>query len=110
LFEMQVIGFGGTARPESGVHVIESCCCGHAVYSGYTCPGKLFDVDQWDGSDIFMIWPLPRYIMITEEVRSFLKRGRYTGIKIRKLSEIPPTIAGTLTPGNIADYRSTELE
>jgi hypothetical protein len=66
-------GWGGMARPESGIQLLEQCeHCGRSVYSGLTHPEALIDPVQWDGSDIFMVWPLPKIIFVTDRVRQFV--------------------------------------
>jgi len=105
LFELRVIGWGGMAAPSSGVHVIRECkYCGRRVYSGYTNPADLFDFDGWDGTDLFVIWPLPRYIMILPSVKSWIIENGFSGVVPRELSRLPKVVAGTLTPGSLDDW------
>jgi hypothetical protein len=104
-FELRVTGWGGRAPVESGIREIERCpYCKNTVFSGYTHPERLFNIDGWDGSDMFLIWPLPRYIMVTGRVRDFISDAKYTGVRFRKLTELPPVVAGTLTPGNLHNW------
>jgi len=79
--ELRPSGWGGIAPQESGVRLIEECrYCGRQVFSGYTDSSKIFDIDAWDGSDFFFIWPLPKYIMVTETVAHHNPgRGRRRG-------------------------------
>src|SRR5437899_3852148 len=70
-WELRITGRAGIAPASSGVHVLKECpVCKRRVFSGFTHPGELFSPEQWDGSDFFTIWPLPRYVMITDRVRS----------------------------------------
>lgn len=104
-FEMRVEGWGGIARPDSGVRVVEQCpFCNRRVFSEYTSPEKLFDIECWDGSDFFVIWPLPRYIMVTGSVRSHILREDYSGVIVRPLKHLPKGMPGTLTPGSVKDW------
>jgi hypothetical protein len=69
LSELIVTGWGGIAPEESGIRKIADCdVCGFLRYSCFTEPQNLIKVDAWDGSDIFMVWPLPRYIFISEYI------------------------------------------
>jgi hypothetical protein len=105
LYEMRVTGWGGMASGESGVRVLEVCShCKHRVFSGYTEPHRLVDSDAWDGSDIFRVWPLPRYILATESVKELLLVRQLTGVKAVPVAKLPTVVAGTLTPGNIRDW------
>lgn len=103
--ELRVNGWGGYAPTESGVREIERCpSCNHRVFSGYAHPEKLFSIEGWDGSDFFLIWPLPRYIMVTGCVRDLILDSKYSGVSLKKLTELPRVVAGTLTPGNLRDW------
>ena len=103
--ELRINGWGGNAPADSGIHEVERCSyCEHKVFSGYSHPERLFDIGGWDGSDMFLIWPLPRYIMVTGRVRNFILDSKYTGVCLRKLEELPHVVAGTLTPGNLRDW------
>lgn len=50
---------------------------------------ELFDIDAWDGSDFFVIWPLRRFIMITEAVAEHITDAGYSGVKILRPDELP---------------------
>src|SRR5207244_4348579 len=87
--ELVVTGWGGVAPKSSGVRLIESCSnCGLLTYSRVLEWTNLFDERQWDGSEIFIIWPLPRYIMVTNRVASLINSNRLTGVKCVPLSQI----------------------
>src|SRR5205823_1838317 len=82
--ELRVFGWGGVAPPESGVRVLDECPhCKRQVFSGYSNPTKLFRIEEWDGSDFFIIWPLPRYVMVTERVRDHIQKAGFTGVRVR---------------------------
>jgi hypothetical protein len=105
LYEMRITGWGGTARRQSGVRVLEECgFCKRRVFSGCTNPNQLFNFEDWDGSDLFMIWPLPRYIMASGAAREVIVHHRFTGVTVKPLEKLPVPIAGTLTPGNLRDW------
>jgi hypothetical protein len=84
---------------------LEECgFCKRRVFSGHTNPNQLFNFEDWDGSDLFMIWPLPRYIMASGATRDVISHHRFTGVTVKPLATLPMPIAGTLTPGNLGDW------
>lgn len=110
LYELVVSGWGGMAPASSGVKVIEECpYCDRRVFSRYTNPVRLFDLERWDGSDVFLIWPLPRYILTLGRVKDLIAKNRFTGVRIRSLAELPMNpLIDTLTPGSVADWFDDE--
>ncbi len=89
LWEIQVTGWAGMARPESGIRRTERCgVCGWQTYTPFTNPELLIDTNQWDGSDFFMVWPMPRYIFITERVASFIDVQGLTGAAVIPLHQM----------------------
>jgi len=108
LWEFLITGWGGIALPETGIHLKESCqYCGHMVYSSFDHPEYLFDEKQWDKSDIFMIWPLPRFIFITEKVADLVNDNKLTGIKIIPYQQLEvDELVKTLSPGRLSMWMS----
>ena len=91
LWELVVTGWAGIAPSESGIKIIESeCCqsCGYLGYSGCLHSDKLIEESQWDGSDFFMVWPLPRFIFITDRVAEVIYREHITGAVIQSPMEL----------------------
>jgi len=68
--ELIVTGWGGRARPESGIRFLrQGERCGTRWYTDRTNPESVFNEAEWDGSDFFRIWPLPlTYTMITDRL------------------------------------------
>jgi hypothetical protein len=92
LWELVVVGWAGLAPAQSGIKVIEHCnACGHTRYSGLKDPEALIDASQWDGSDFFMVWPLPRYIFITDHVAQVIRAHSLSGAVIMDVKDIRPT-------------------
>lgn len=106
LHELVVTGWGGMARENSGVKVIEECpYCHRRVFSCFTSPGQMFDLERWDGSDVFLIWPLPRYILAIGKVRDLIATNRFSGVRVRSITDLPMNpLIDTLTPGSLADW------
>ncbi|WP_296615750.1 hypothetical protein [Sphingomonas sp.] len=106
-------GWGGLARPESGIHLDEGPCpgCGRVHYSGLKEPSLLFDPDQWDGSDVFMIWPLPLFTFATARVRDIVVENNIMGVEFTPLREMEPSDG--YTPGRLSlwmdELRAAEL-
>jgi hypothetical protein len=104
LWELFVTGWGGVARRDSGVSLesSKSCPhCGHLVYTSVTNPSQLFDTEAWDGSDVFMVWPLPRFIFATDRVAQLIMSEEFTGVELTELSELRVS-SHELTPGRLS--------
>lgn len=94
LWELVVTGWAGMAGEGSGIRIDEDeCCpaCGFLHYTGMTNPSELINVNQWDGSDIFMVWPLPNFFMVTERFVRIIKENRLTGARFIPVNELKPT-------------------
>jgi hypothetical protein len=80
-YELDIVGWGGHARPESGIRLIEECPgCRGRKYSDVEEAEQLIDWTQWSRDDFFFVWPLP-FTFITERVAdtlSALKVKSYT--------------------------------
>jgi hypothetical protein len=89
--ELVVTGWGGEAGSESGIKLITRCPgCAHEHYSGFDDPRKLVDKSQWDGSDFFIIWPMPKYIFITEKVARLIEKEGWIGACIYPVEKLKP--------------------
>ena len=89
LQELVVTGWGGVLPPSTGVQLAseESCtCCGLLKYTGVQNTSTFADDIQWDGSDIFMIWPYPRYRFVTDRVADLIRSHELTGVVLRNAS------------------------
>lgn len=108
LFEFRVTGWGGMAARESGIRLIKSCeSCGLLRYSAASGPERLIDSSQWDGSDFFMVWPLPRYIFMTEKAASLLRFARFKGIVILPVWKLDLGDTG-FSPGRLSYWMEPE--
>lgn len=108
LWELVVTGWGGVAPEASGVRLLESkscSVCGHLVYSGFDDPSRLIDESQWDGSDIFIVWPLPRFIFVTERVADVIRSYKLTGVVLQRQEDLRVrNLLGTLAPGRLSHH------
>ncbi len=112
LLELIVTGWGGLASLASGVKLTRCCdSCGDLTYSTFTDPKFLFDVSKWDGSDFFMIWPLPKFIFVTDRVAQFIREQRFSGVTLLGLDQLKP--GDGFGPGRLSywmpDARAREL-
>jgi len=112
LRELIVTGWGGMAPAGSGIRVIERCeGCGHTVYSGCDNPDHLIDVSHWDGSDFFIVWPLPKFIFVTERVAQAIRENHLTGAMLKQPRELD--LSGGFSPGplsySMAEERARQL-
>lgn len=100
LWELVVTGKGGEAHPKSGIRLIKKCkFCGAEEYTGFG-KGLFIDESQWDGSDFFTVWPLPKFIIITERVKKFIEEKKLTNCKITPVEElVGKGEKETLSPG-----------
>jgi hypothetical protein len=115
LWELVVTGWAGMAKPDSGIRLdpSKSCAaCGHLVYTGLLHPEQLIAEEAWDGSDFFMVWPLPRFVFVTERVVSTIREHGLTGVRILPATEFEP-LPDAFTPGRLsyvmADDRARAL-
>ena len=102
LFELIVTGWGGLAGREAGVQLVESCpACG---YKNYTIaePSRLIDPAAWNGSDLFVVWPLPRYRFVSDRLAQIIRQERITGVKLTPASEIPMKRGIEVSPGRLS--------
>jgi len=89
LWELVVTGSAGVAPPESGIRFLEHCSgCNHSDYSACTHPEHLVDPSQWDGSDFFTVWPLGRYIFVTERVAARVRAEPLTGCVLERPADL----------------------
>lgn len=114
LWELIVTGWAGIAPPTSGIKLIEHCdACGSMKYSGCTYPDKLIDVSQWDGSDVFVVWPATRYIFITDRVAQVISENRLCGAVLKQPGELRFSSSGTLSSRRLSywmpEARAREL-
>jgi uncharacterized protein CXXCG len=92
LWELVVTGWGGMAPPESGIEMTYHCeACGLTRYSGLSNPDNLIDERRWDGSDFFIVWPLPGFIFVTDRVANAIKDKGFSGVVFTASIDLRPT-------------------
>lgn len=89
LWEFKVHGWGGVAPESSGIKLVTRCSvCNFLLYTPLLHPEKLIDESQWDGSDFFFVWPLPRFIFVPERVKDFVKEHRLQGVDLIPVDQL----------------------
>ncbi len=107
LWEIQVTGWGGMA-PDAGIDIVQSCpTCQYREYS-IANPSRVIDPRQWDGSDFFMVWPLPRFVFLSDRAARLLRDSRFTGMRIIPAEELPIKPGGTVSPGLLSRWMPRE--
>ena len=80
-----VKGWGGIVSPESGIYRDEYCPdCKFSHWTKLTNPDALINPEAWDGSDFFIIWPLPGFFFVTERVVQTFRDKKLTGARFVK--------------------------
>jgi hypothetical protein len=106
LWELVATGWAGMAAADSGIKLIEHCdACGLLRYSGRTDAAKLIDVSRWDGSDFFMVWPMPGFIFVADRVAQAIRSNRLRGAVLKQPRDLALWGFG---PGRLSDYMSEE--
>jgi len=108
LYEVVVTGWGGLPAREAGLTAIESCpTCGYKKFS-IAEPSRLIDPTAWDGSDIFVVWPLPRHPFVTDRLAGIIRKEKLSGAKLVPAQEIPTERGTTLNPGSLLQWMPEE--
>jgi hypothetical protein len=108
LFELVVIGWGGFAAPAAGVKLVKSCpACGHKVYS-VAEPSRFIDATAWDGSDLFIVWPLPGFRFISDRLAGILRQEKISGVKVFPAPQLPIERGAHLSPGSLSSFMPEE--
>jgi hypothetical protein len=108
LWEFKVTGWGGIAPESSGIKMVTICpaCC-YTHYTDFTNPERLIDESQWDGSDFFFVWPMPRDYFITERVKTVVQANKLSGVEIITPDKLKGDKWG-LSPGKLRDHMDRE--
>jgi hypothetical protein len=107
LWELVVTGWAGQASPNSGVKLLEKCDgCGHMIYSQFSSSQELIDESKWDGADIFMVWPMPKFIFVTQRVADIIRHHKLTGVELTEVNDLQPAEGKrpTFSPGRLSNY------
>jgi hypothetical protein len=104
MYELIVTGWGGMPSSTAGLTVAKSCpACNHRTYA-IAEPSRLIDPASWDGSDLFIVWPLPRFHFASERFANILRQERITGVKLIAAVDIPLERGNGATPGRLLNW------
>lgn len=104
LWELRQTGWAGMVPPKSGVKLRENCPgCGHLRYSHVKDASKVVDESQWDGSDFFMVWPLAKWVFVTERVREVFRHHNIKGQQFIPFPDVVYT-KDDFSPGRLSFY------
>lgn len=85
-FEMRFMGWGGVVNPASGMRMEYHCAaCGLTEFSPLRNPDKIFDSKLWDGSDVFHVYPVGRFV--SERFKQFIETSRFSGVRFESPEE-----------------------
>jgi hypothetical protein len=105
-----VTGWAGLAPPESGIELIEACGeCGYKRYTSLRNPEHLVDWSRWTGDDFFMVWPLPKYTMITRRVAAALEELKVKSYYLKDPRKSQQLYSFGYTVGPLSDYMPPDL-
>jgi hypothetical protein len=108
LWELIVTGWAGMASVESGIKLLERCeGCGYTVYSGISNLGAVIDASKWDGSDFFMVWPLPKFIFVSDRAAQVICQSRLIGAVLKQPSDVNLS-GGTIGGGRLSYWMPQE--
>jgi hypothetical protein len=104
--ELMVTGWGGIADERSGIREIERCPgCGLVRYSGVPDPTHILNPASWDGSDIFMVWPLPLYRFVTERFVQLVRDSGFNGVSfVQAFPALKRGVSSGFTPGRLSRF------
>lgn len=90
LWELVITGQGGEAHPNSGI--VKTYHCEHCNYKKYRAfqngVGIIVDESNWDGSDFFTITAYPKFILISENVKSIIEKNDLNGVLLVPTTEL----------------------
>jgi hypothetical protein len=101
LFELVVTGWGGWAARAAGVGLTYSCpACGRKKYV-IAEPKRLIDPAAWDGNDLFIVWPLPKFRFASSRLAAILRQEKISGVELIPARQIPLERGVEVGPGSI---------
>lgn len=112
LWELKVRGWGGLLAEDTGVRLIDFCPgCGSSGYKQWKTGRFRIDESQWDGSDVFMVWPVPLYIFISDRLAQIIRRMRWGGVRLVRAEDLPGADerSDSLGPGPLTWYMADYL-
>jgi len=104
LYELVITGWGGQADKQSGITLRSRCeGCGRETYDSILDPARLVNSKTWDGSDLFTVWPLPRFIFATARIKDIIHNHALRGVRVVPLDELSLS-SNEYTPGSLRQW------
>jgi len=108
LYEVLVTGWAGWPAREAGLAVLRSCpACGDTLFS-MAHPMRLIDPTAWDGSDIFIVWPLPRFRFVTDRLAHIIRQEKLSGATLLPLEKIRMEPGSEIDAGSLLQWMPEE--
>ena len=104
LYELVITGWAGQPSREARLIVTDLCPACRRVFYSIGEPRKLLDPRAWDGSDLFMVWPLPRHPFASERLASIIRQEKLSGVKLIPPSAIGMDPGARLNPGSLFEW------
>jgi hypothetical protein len=109
MYWITATGWAGMAAKKSRIYRAEYHeDCGYVHYKVRGHPDELIDSSTWDGSDIFMVWPMPLFHFATKRVAEILTSNNVTGLVcVHELCAL--RASDGFGPGRLSDYMDANL-
>ncbi|MEM9645845.1 MAG: hypothetical protein AAF989_12715 [Planctomycetota bacterium] len=75
-WQVIVTGWGGIANPASGIVELDRETYGTHKYAPCTDVRMMLDPEQYDGTDLFLVWPLPYKVWVSPRLSKLLASKR----------------------------------
>jgi hypothetical protein len=80
---------------------VESCpACGDTIYA-IAEPSRLIDPATWDGSDFFIVWPLPGYRFASDRLANILRQEKVSGVELVPAPKLPTERGAHVGPATL---------
>jgi hypothetical protein len=107
IHRINITGWGGVCPEESGCKLIDRCKCGMMTFSRVEDCSKEFDISQWDGSDMFRVWPIGSTI-VTNKVYDIVNANKLKGFKFKEPEKDDLLPIKTFRRGSLREFYDDE--
>jgi hypothetical protein len=87
-FQLRPIGWGGMPSAEAGLEELDNCPACRLLEYRIRDLTRIIDPAAWDGSDFFIVWPLPTFIFASGRAVEFFGQIDHRGVEIVPASEV----------------------
>jgi hypothetical protein len=64
-------------------------------------PSRLIDPAAWDGSDLFIVWPLPGYRFASDRLATILRQEKVSGVGLAPAPKLPAERGARVDPATL---------